>query len=227
MLLSLTLPSFLFPAAIANENTGESSNETISEISSESSNEIMSESSNEIMSESSNESASEDSSQSLFAESDFQASSAQSALVALYSTSKGYSKVYKRVMEWFGTTTNACVAFMSEALRQSGTYVPFDYYVGGRSASKVTSALSYYLRKERGWKMRTDLSLLKQGNIVFTIDIPGMPGVPTHTFMFNRWIDKANRVAEIVDNQGFRKTRYLKGSVSRDQDRAAYALYLD
>jgi hypothetical protein len=144
-----------------------------------------------------------------------------------YSTRAGYNRVYARVMEFYGTVHNGCVAFMGEALRQIGVPVPFDYTVDGYSAAYVTSAFATYLQRELGWRSFTNLSLLEPGDIVFTVDAPGWPGIPSHTFMFHKWIDKNALIAEIVDNQKFLHTRYLRGNKKLDQDPSAFALYTD
>lgn len=144
-----------------------------------------------------------------------------------YSSQQGYNRVYRRVMEFFGTIKNGCVAFMGEALRQTGVPVPFDYYVDGYSAAYVTSAFAAYLQREEGWKSYTNLSLLEPGDIVFTVATPDWPGVPSHTFMFHKWLNKGALVAQIVDNQGFLHARYLKGNRELDQDPSSFALYKD
>jgi lysozyme family protein len=128
-------------------------------------------------------------------------------LINFYSKASNYDKVYNNVMGWFGTTSNACVAFVSTALRLTGYSVPFESNSEG-GISVWTSALSKYL-EGRGWTRHTNADLLEPGDIVFTDDAPFTDKIPMHTYVFVKWSDKANRVAFVIDNQDFTHLRNI------------------
>lgn len=141
-----------------------------------------------------------------------------------YSQSANYTKVYNNVMGWYGTTSNGCVAFMSTALRQIGVSVPQSGNLGGDPISLVTLPFSRYLSEKLGWKKITKASELQPGDVVFTVDAPGWPGYPWHTYMFHSWVDKANGTGRVVDNQAFTHNRNIFGYGSYNFSPFAYAL---
>ena len=142
-------------------------------------------------------------------------------LAAYYSQQTNYNKVYSEVMNWFGTTKNGCVAFMSTALRHIGIRVPQNGYYNGERISLVTKPFSDYLQYELGWKRVTNLL---PGDVAFTRDEPDWPGVPAHTFLFLKWKDKANSLAYVIDNQGFTHERDLVRRGTKDYTPFDYAL---
>ena len=130
-------------------------------------------------------------------------------LLSFYTDPQNYKKVHTQVMGWFGTTSNACVAFMSTALRNAGLPVPRSLNSKGYNISTWTAALSEYLEFTVGWSRVTTLRDLSPGDIVFTLDIDGSRGTPAHVFLFVEWIDDASSWARVVDNQGFLHKRNL------------------
>ncbi len=118
-------------------------------------------------------------------------------LAGFYGSPGGYQQVNDDVMNWFGTTRNGCVAFMSSALRQAGYDVPQD---GG--VSTVTRPFSDYLEGQLGFQRVSNPGGLQSGDVVFTQDGPGDPGYPSHTYMFQGWADRGQGLANVVDNQG-------------------------
>lgn len=126
-------------------------------------------------------------------------------LYDFYSKPSNYDKVYADVMSWYGTTHNACVAFVTSALRLSGYPIPRENNDYG-NISLLTTALSHYLQDRKGWKKSTDTNNLLPGDIIFTVggqfgnDKDGVP-IPNHVYMFAGWSDQANHIALVVDNQ--------------------------
>lgn len=134
-------------------------------------------------------------------------------LYDFYSKNSNYDKVYADVMIWYGTTANACVAFVTSALRLSGYSIPKEDR-GYGNMSLWTTALSHYLQDEKHWAKSTDTNALLPGDIIFTVggqfgkDKDGV-WVPNHVYMFAGWSDRANHIAWVVDNQAkYRHTRH-------------------
>jgi hypothetical protein len=119
--------------------------------------------------------------------------------------------VKKDVLEWHKTTKNACVAFVSEALRHIGVAVPRHGKIDGAGISRITLAFSRYLEDELGWTRSTDLAALSPGDVIFTEDDPCCDGYPAHVMVFVEWKDRKRKVALIIDNQGFTHSRALTG----------------
>lgn len=142
------------------------------------------------------------------------ATSMQTKLHAFYSVRANYDKVYNSVMAWFGTTSNGCVAFNSEAVRQSGVdNVPKKVDSRGESVSLVTRPYRNYLEQEKGWTRVTDPNVLVPGDICFSQDEPGWPDYPAHVFMFDAWVNKP-LTATVIDNRNFKYVRNIKGGTS-------------
>ncbi len=130
-------------------------------------------------------------------------------LLAYYSNPDNYRNVHAQVMSWFGTTQNACVAFMSTALRNAGVNVPRVLNSKGYNISTWTAALSEYLESQLGWRRIQQLNELSPGDVVFTLDIDGSRGTPAHVFLFVEWADARSTWARVIDNQGFLHRRDL------------------
>lgn len=130
-------------------------------------------------------------------------------LLSYYSDPRNYRKVYADVMNWFGTTSNACVAFISTAMRNAGLPIPRKVNSKGYNISTWTAALSEYLESELGWNRVTSMRDLLPGDIVFTLDFDGTRGTPAHVFLFVEWADERSTWARVVDNQGFLHKRDL------------------
>lgn len=130
-------------------------------------------------------------------------------LYDFYSKRENYKRVHDDVMTWYGTTHNACVAFISSALRLSGYDIPKKDR-GYGNISLWTSALSKYLQAEKGWQKSTDENNLLPGDIVFTVDGQFGSGVPNHVYMMAGWLDETKHIALINDNQypGFLHSRH-------------------
>jgi Putative peptidoglycan binding domain len=129
-----------------------------------------------------------------------------------YSQEHNYYKVYDEVMDWYGTTHNACAAFASTALRQSG-------YVIERIQSHpapdiwhdtclITKDLSDYL-VEHHWVKYSDASLLQPGDVVFSDDGGYGDGIPEHVYIFSGWHDSDKTCAWVIDNQDFTHIRNI------------------
>jgi len=132
------------------------------------------------------------------------ASAFNQKLVDYYAQRANYDRVYDDVMGWFGTTKNACVAFMSTAMRQVGLAVPKG------DTSLVTLDLSRWL-EGRGWTRSRSADALRPGDVVFSEDDPSWPGYPAHVFLFHSWVDRAAGIGKVVDNQGFLIDRNIVG----------------
>lgn len=148
--------------------------------------------------------------------------SANDKLFNFYTQPKNYEAVKKEVLDWTGMTKDMCVAYISTALRNSGTPIPRNEKIDGYSVSLVTRSFSRYLLERLKWKKFTSMSDLRPGDVVFTKDDDKYPGFPAHTFMFQSWQDEKLGVAFAIDNQGFTHLRYLNGS--KEHTAYAYAL---
>lgn len=123
-------------------------------------------------------------------------------LDAFYSVRANYDAVYANVMSWFGTTSNACVAFLSTALRMVNVNIPLHYMVDDEDSSLVTLPFSIYLEENLGWQRITNQNDLQPGDVCFTEDDSNWPGYPAHVFQFSSWSFKARGIAWVIDNQG-------------------------
>lgn len=62
-----------------------------------------------------------------------------------------------------------------------------------------TDGLDAYLRKN-GWHEVRDMHALAPGMVCFTVDKAGRHPAPDHVYLFVRWLDQAQGIAEIFDN---------------------------
>jgi hypothetical protein len=132
-------------------------------------------------------------------------------LVDYYSVFANYTRVSDQVKVFYPPhVKNGCVAFMSEALRQSGYFIPKDQIRDGYNVSLVTPGFYAYL-KEKNWKKINQSDLLQPGDIVFTLPEDSWPGVSAHTYLFQRWSNKADGIGIVIDNQGFSHNRNIYG----------------
>lgn len=92
------------------------------------------------------------------------------------------------------SSSNACVFFVSQVLRNNNMTVP-------DSVCNTAGLISYL--KDKGWKKNTDFKALKPGNICFTTDEKGnKDGIPSHTYIFMKWQKEGSYdYAYICDNQ--------------------------
>jgi len=134
-------------------------------------------------------------------------SSVNSKMVAFYKVKSNYDKVFDDVMQWYGTTSNGCVAFMSTALRMTGYSVPMG------EISLVTTPFSDFLISKR-WK-RISLDQLLPGDVCFSIETD-YPGYPSHTYCFLSWANISTKTAWIIDNQGFTHERNMLANGPKD-----------
>src|SRR5262249_46497679 len=124
-----------------------------------------------------------------------------------YGTPDGYAAVTRDVMKWHKTRRNGCVAFASTALRHIGVAIPTDVQIDGRNVSRITRAFSRYLAETLGWTRIDTLDALRLGDLVFSTDAPCCPGYPNHVVMFDGWVKRDQRIARVVDNNGFHIAR--------------------
>jgi len=141
-----------------------------------------------------------------------------------YSNEDNYWFVYRKVMSWYGATSNGCVAFASTALRILGVDVPQNGIWNGERLSLLTKPFSSYLENRLGWTRVKDSRDLLPGDLVFTVDEPKAPGYPAHVYMHAGYADANRKVSWAVDNQGFTHERALAGDVKKDYSAFAYAL---
>lgn len=130
-------------------------------------------------------------------------------LLRHYASPTNYRNIHAEVMRWFGTTRNACVAFITTAMRAVGINIPRRVNSKGYNISTWTGALSEYLEYDLGWTRITSLSQLVPGDVAFTLDTDGSTRVPAHVFLFVEWSDNSSAWAKVIDNQGFMHTRNL------------------
>lgn len=141
-----------------------------------------------------------------------------------FTNEANYQRVYRNVMSWFGSTSNACVAFASTALRFLGVNIPQNGIWNGERVSLLTRPFSSYLENKLGWIRIRNSASLQPGDLVFTVDEPTAPGYPAHVFMHAGYADEARQISWAVDNQGFTHPRALAGDVKKDYSAFAYAL---
>ena len=141
-------------------------------------------------------------------------------LVEWYGTRKHYRSVKKEVVGWHKTTRNACVAFVSTALRRIGVDVPRDAEVDGEKVSRLTRPLSIWLEDRLGWQRIDDVDALRAGDVVFTENAE----YPWHVYVFVSWKDADDHIAITLDNQGFRRARDVLGHGDGNFTPFAYAL---
>ena len=151
--------------------------------------------------------------------------SANKALLSYYSSKTNYDKVYKEVLSYYPAgRSNGCVAFVTSALRQSGTFVPKDLKIEGYNVSLVTIAMAKYLQQKLGWKKITSSAQLQPGDVVLTEAEKTWPGVPAHTYVFHSWKNQATGIGYVIDNQDFIHERNIFGFGTHNFTPFEYAL---
>ncbi len=141
-------------------------------------------------------------------------------LLTWYGQKKNYKRVKREVLEWHKTTKNACVAFLSQALRDLGEDVPLDAEVDGEKVSRLTLPFSRWLEEHLGWTRVDSIDDLRPGDVVFT----EQPEYPWHTYVFHSWKDEDAHLARVLDNQGFLNVRDVLGTGEGNFTPFAYAL---
>lgn len=91
-------------------------------------------------------------------------------------------------------SSNACVYFVAEVLRQNKISI---------SNQTANTAQLISVLKEKGWKKDNNYRNLLPGDIAFTTDESGSKnGVPSHTYVFMGWVNEGSYdYAYICDNQ--------------------------
>jgi hypothetical protein len=102
-----------------------------------------------------------------------------------------YSKVVKGNK---GNSSNACVYFLAELLRENNFMV-------SNETKKVSEILK--ILKEDGWEKHSNYEELKPGDICFTTDSDGnKDGIPSHTYVFMEWVKEGKYdFAYVCDNE--------------------------
>ena len=132
-------------------------------------------------------------------------------LFEYYSVRSNYNSVYRDVLNWYGTTENACVAFLSSALRAIRISVPRSVDQEGLNISLVTGPFRDYLRDNLGWTRMSSANDVLPGDVVFTLDDRQWPGHPAHVYMFHSWTNRDAGSGLVIDNQGFIHERNIFG----------------
>jgi hypothetical protein len=135
-------------------------------------------------------------------------------LVRWYGTRGHWRSVRREVLGWHKTTRNACVAFVSTALRRIDVDVPIDAQVDGETVSRLTRPFSRWLEDHLGWSRVADVDALEPGDVVFT----ERAEYPWHVFVFHSWDDQDAHVALVLDNHGFLTPRPLLGDTAGADD---------
>lgn len=131
-------------------------------------------------------------------------------LLEFYPNRINYESVTRAVMAWYGTRHNGCVAFMSEAMRQSGYPVPKNVWIDGENVSLQVWGFARWL-DQKGWRRVDDPMLLIPGDVVFTHGKPSAPKRPAHVWFFVGWKNQVNGTGWAIDNQGFTHRRNVFG----------------
>lgn len=118
--------------------------------------------------------------------------------------------VYRTVMQTYGTTSNACAAFVSTALRLSGCESDLPLILWTANLSKAL--------EQRGWNRSEDASQLQPGDIVFSDDTGYNDGIPNHVYLFAGWKNQQTQIANVIDNQGFIHGRNIRKGSGRSDD---------
>lgn len=146
-------------------------------------------------------------------------------LFSYYSVRSNYEDVFAEVLRFYPEgRRNGCVAFMSTALRRSGTPVPLSALMNGESVSLVTLPFSRYLQERLGWLKITSAQQLQPGDVVLTEDDARYPGYPAHTYMFYGWANQKTGIGLVIDNQDFVHERNIFGYGTYNFTPFAYAL---
>lgn len=148
-------------------------------------------------------------------------------LLATYGTAAGYGEIEQSVLGWYGEKREGCVAFASTALRSIGETVPLTALKGDDAISIVTKPFVEYLGDALGYERINDLEKAQPGDIGVTADDARAPGYPTHVYVFAQWESKADKIARVIDNQGFKHLRPINRSTDprfADKDPTAYFL---
>ena len=124
------------------------------------------------------------------------------AVHSILSSASNRNSIHQQVIRLHGSTSNACVVFVSESLRRAGVNVP--------TTMRTIDYLVPYL-SNNGWVKSRDYKNIRKGDVVFTTDAKLDPnGRPTHTYIFMGWVEPGNYdYAWIVDNQA----RYYNNQV--------------
>lgn len=150
---------------------------------------------------------------------------ANKKLFDFYSVRTNYNSVFYDVLKFYPAgRSNGCVAFMSTALRRSGTAVPISEYYNGESVSLVTKPFSRYLTERLGWTKITSANNLQPGDVVMTEDDARYPSYPAHTYMFYGWSNQRAGIGWVIDNQDFIHERNIFGYGTYNFTPFAYAL---
>jgi hypothetical protein len=148
-------------------------------------------------------------------------------LLATYGTQSGYNKIEGNVLDWYGEKREGCVAFASSALRSIGEPVPLAELKGDDAISIVTKPFVDFLTDTLGYQRIENLDNAQPGDIGVTVEDKRAPGYPTHVYVFAQWESKADKIARVIDNQGFRHLRPMGRSTDPrfvDKDPTAYFL---
>jgi hypothetical protein len=123
-----------------------------------------------------------------------------------------------------GQYVNACVFFVSEALRKNSVNIP-------NTTCNTTQLVSQL--KGRGWTRSTDYKDLHPGDICFTTDKNGGDGAPTHTYIFMCWVSpNSYDYAMICDNQAdrygavYHKRNITKKDVYKGEQKEAFQFFM-
>jgi hypothetical protein len=150
---------------------------------------------------------------------------ANKKLFDFYSVRTNYNSVFSDVLKFYPAgRSNGCVAFMSTALRRSGTAVPVSEYINGESVSLVTKPFARYLTERLGWTKITSANNLQPGDVVLTEDDARYPSYPAHTYMFYGWSNQRAGIGWVIDNQDFIHERNIFGYGTYNFTPFAYAL---
>jgi hypothetical protein len=151
--------------------------------------------------------------------------SANRKLFDYYSVRSNYDAVFDKVLTFYPSgRRNGCVAFMSTALRESGTPVPLSEYINGESVSLVTKPFAQYLMQRLNWTKITAANNLQAGDVVLTEDDSRYPSYPAHTYMFYGWSNQKAGIGWVIDNQDFIHERNIFGYGTYNFTPFAYAL---
>lgn len=146
-------------------------------------------------------------------------------LFDFYKIRANYDDVYDEVLTFYPSgRRNGCVAFMSTALRMSGTAVPVWESINGETISLVTKPFARYLQERLGWTKITSANNLQPGDVVLTEDDARYPGYPAHTYMFYGWSNQKGGIGWVIDNQDFIHERNIFGYGTYNFTPFAYAL---
>lgn len=158
-------------------------------------------------------------------------SSVQERLYEYLTNKTNRESVKERAFRLNGNSeSNACVYFVSEALRRVEVGLGDNVCTTGQlnNNGSKNKALTNELLK-MGWKFSKDISELMPGDICLTTPFGGGEGKPSHSYIFMGWVESDNmKYAYICDNQvsEYGSVYHIRNIKNSTQDKEAFYYFM-